>query len=442
MSPQLMRERQAEIAERHGVMLEATRRLERGIFTRAAGIEEIYRAKAEARLPREIAMTPQERAIAQAQVAGFATGYRALADVLQLMDKRFLAQAMRRVAASLGTGTPYRLGEGEIDMETIRTCGRCHRACREDDRGAPAQGRGARPGGATGLRDPGRAGDPGPLEDGARSRTAGPLRARADRALSARGGRGAARGGLRRGQRPRARAAQGPRGGGGARRGRARRPDRGGRHDELRARPGLGGAGHGRGPGPGRPHARAGERGAAGGGARDGRPDHGGAPRARAGDGPCRDGRAAWAVGRTWRRAGARPCRTGRGAVSGRARGSQRAAGAGGPAPRRSARCARGGEDRAGAAGAVGADPERRRARRAQGRPARDPGGGAARSARPDRRDESVLELSHAETGEAIFAERASALQQDKAEALARQSRLEMPRGRELSRDAGDEIGL
>ncbi|ETX13507.1 T-DNA border endonuclease [Roseivivax halodurans JCM 10272] len=123
MSPQLMREKQAEIAERHGVMLEATRRLERGIFTRAAGIEEIYRAKAEARLPREIALSPEEKAIAQAQVAGFAEGYRALADVLQVMDKRPLAQAMRRVAASLGTGTVYQLDEGEIDMETIRTVG-------------------------------------------------------------------------------------------------------------------------------------------------------------------------------------------------------------------------------------------------------------------------------------------------------------------------------
>ena len=57
MSPQLMREKQAEIAERYGVILEATTRLERGIFAKAPGIEEIYRAKAEARLPREIAMT-------------------------------------------------------------------------------------------------------------------------------------------------------------------------------------------------------------------------------------------------------------------------------------------------------------------------------------------------------------------------------------------------
>ena len=48
MSPQLMREKQAEIAEGYGVMLDATTRLERGIFEKPAGIEEIYRAKEEA----------------------------------------------------------------------------------------------------------------------------------------------------------------------------------------------------------------------------------------------------------------------------------------------------------------------------------------------------------------------------------------------------------
>ena len=123
MSPQLMREKQAEIAERYGVMLEATTRLERGIFARTAGIDEIYRAREEARRPSEIAMTAEEKAIAQAQVVGFAKDYRALADVLDAMDKRHLAQAMRRMAATLGTGTPFHLKEGDIDMETIRTVG-------------------------------------------------------------------------------------------------------------------------------------------------------------------------------------------------------------------------------------------------------------------------------------------------------------------------------
>ena len=123
MSPQLMREKQAEIAERHGVMLEATTRLERGIFEKAPGIEEIYRAKEEARLPRELTLTPQERAIAKAQVAAFAKDYRDLADVLDHMDQKHLAYVMRRMAASLGSDTPRPVTSGEIDMETIRTVG-------------------------------------------------------------------------------------------------------------------------------------------------------------------------------------------------------------------------------------------------------------------------------------------------------------------------------
>ncbi|WP_425046757.1 relaxase/mobilization nuclease domain-containing protein [Primorskyibacter sp. S87] len=129
MSPQLMREKQAEIAESYGVVLEATTRLERGIFEKAPGIEEIYRAKEEARLPREIALTGQERSIAKAQVVGFAKDYRDLADVLDRMDQKHLAYAMRRMAASLGASaplgseTPYTFTAGEIDMETIRTVG-------------------------------------------------------------------------------------------------------------------------------------------------------------------------------------------------------------------------------------------------------------------------------------------------------------------------------
>ena len=123
MSPQLMREKQAEIAETYGVILDATTRLERGIFVKAAGIEEIYRAKEVARLPREIAMTPEESAIAQAQVVGFAKDYAALADLLDRMDQRHLARAVRTMAKGLGTNTPYKFTAGEIEMENIRTVG-------------------------------------------------------------------------------------------------------------------------------------------------------------------------------------------------------------------------------------------------------------------------------------------------------------------------------
>ncbi|WP_298571458.1 relaxase/mobilization nuclease domain-containing protein [uncultured Aliiroseovarius sp.] len=123
MSPQLMREKQAEIAEGYGVMLDATTRLERGIFAKAPGIDEIYRAKEEARLPREITMTPEESAIAQAQVVGFAKDYAKLADLLDRMDQRNLARAVRAMARGLGTKTPYEFTAGEIDMKDIQTVG-------------------------------------------------------------------------------------------------------------------------------------------------------------------------------------------------------------------------------------------------------------------------------------------------------------------------------
>jgi len=123
MSPQLMREKQAEIAEGYGVMLDATTRLERGIFEKPAGLEEIYRAKEEARLPREIVMTTEESAIAQAQVVGFAKDYKALANQLDRMDQGHMARAVRGMAANLGTGTPWKFTEGEIDMKDIVTVG-------------------------------------------------------------------------------------------------------------------------------------------------------------------------------------------------------------------------------------------------------------------------------------------------------------------------------
>ncbi|WP_299305424.1 relaxase/mobilization nuclease domain-containing protein [uncultured Litoreibacter sp.] len=123
MSPQLMREKQAEIAEGYGVMLDATTRLERGIFEKPAGLAEIYRAKEEARLPREIIMTAEESAVAQAQVVGFAKDYTVFADLLDRMDQRHLARAVRGMAENLGTGTPWRFTEGEIDMKDIKTVG-------------------------------------------------------------------------------------------------------------------------------------------------------------------------------------------------------------------------------------------------------------------------------------------------------------------------------
>ena len=128
MSPQLMREKQAEIAEKNGIMLDATSRIERGIYAKPAGMEEIYAAKAEARRPQEIALTEQERAMAEAQVTTFAKDYTSMADFLDRMDQRAIGSAVRGMADAMGRGElwhgPDNTGQqGEIDMKDITTVG-------------------------------------------------------------------------------------------------------------------------------------------------------------------------------------------------------------------------------------------------------------------------------------------------------------------------------
>ncbi|KIC08868.1 endonuclease [Leisingera sp. ANG-M1] len=123
MSPQLMREKQAEIAEQYGVSLDATTRLERGIFARPAGLEEIYAAKAEGRSAREIALTPQEEAMAQAAVTDFAKEYRNVADLLNRGDRSELASSVRQMAATLDAGQAWDLEQGDFDMSGIQTVG-------------------------------------------------------------------------------------------------------------------------------------------------------------------------------------------------------------------------------------------------------------------------------------------------------------------------------
>jgi len=124
MSPQLMREKQAEIAEKHGIVLDATTRLERGIYAKPAGIEEIYAAKAEARLPREFALTAQEQAIAEAQVTAFAKEYKSMADLLDRMDQRALASSVRGMAGAMGRGEQWQgQMKGKLNMRDIQTVG-------------------------------------------------------------------------------------------------------------------------------------------------------------------------------------------------------------------------------------------------------------------------------------------------------------------------------
>lgn len=123
MSPQLMREKQAEIAETYGVALDATTRLERGIFAKSAGLEEIYAAKAEGRTAREVALTDQEAAMAEAAVIAFAKEYGDVADLLDRADKAHLASSVRRMATALADGRAWNMEQGEFDMAEIRTVG-------------------------------------------------------------------------------------------------------------------------------------------------------------------------------------------------------------------------------------------------------------------------------------------------------------------------------
>lgn len=109
----MMREKQAEIAEKHGIMLDATSRLERGIYARPVGMEEIYEAKAAARRPQEIALTEQERAMAEAQMTAFSKDYKSMADFLDRMDQRVMGSAVRVMAEAMGRGEPW-LGPNDI----------------------------------------------------------------------------------------------------------------------------------------------------------------------------------------------------------------------------------------------------------------------------------------------------------------------------------------
>jgi len=121
MSPQLMREKQAEIAETYGVALDATTRLERGIFAKPAGLEEIYAAKAEGRVASEVALTGQEKAMAQAAMVEFSKDYRDVADTLDRSDKYYLSKAVREMAKSLDAETEWKIEKEDIDMAEINT---------------------------------------------------------------------------------------------------------------------------------------------------------------------------------------------------------------------------------------------------------------------------------------------------------------------------------
>ncbi|MEM7669286.1 MAG: relaxase/mobilization nuclease domain-containing protein [Pseudomonadota bacterium] len=123
-SPQLMREKQAEIAERYGIAFDASSRLERGLFTKAAPVEEVFAAKAEGRRAVEIAMTPEEEAVAHAAMIELAPATHAIGDMVAASDKADLAASIHRLAEALEQGPGHAFEpDKEIPMSDVMTVG-------------------------------------------------------------------------------------------------------------------------------------------------------------------------------------------------------------------------------------------------------------------------------------------------------------------------------
>lgn len=123
MSPQLMREKQAEIAEDYGIALHATTRLERGLTAKPAGLAEIYAAKAEGRAVTETALSAPEADQTREVIMGFVEDYHDIGDLLDKENRTTLANAMRLMQNSISNGTEWAPKQGEIDMAEIQTVG-------------------------------------------------------------------------------------------------------------------------------------------------------------------------------------------------------------------------------------------------------------------------------------------------------------------------------
>jgi len=98
------REAMVEAAARHGLRLEATRRLDRGVITRAADVGEAHKAREEGRVPVERQRTGADLDRALAEVARNAAIYRGLAVEATRSNFRDIADALARAADVLGQG--------------------------------------------------------------------------------------------------------------------------------------------------------------------------------------------------------------------------------------------------------------------------------------------------------------------------------------------------
>ena len=98
------REAMVEAAQAHGLRLEATRRLDRGVVTKRAGIEEIYQAREEGRAPVERHRTGSDLAAALETVARSALTYRGLAAEASRSNFDDVAAALEQASTILATG--------------------------------------------------------------------------------------------------------------------------------------------------------------------------------------------------------------------------------------------------------------------------------------------------------------------------------------------------
>ncbi|KFI25389.1 MULTISPECIES: relaxase/mobilization nuclease domain-containing protein [Haematobacter] len=100
----VFREAMVEAAERHGLRLEATRRLDRGVLTRAASDVEIRKAEQEGRAPVERLRTGADLDHAIAEVARNAAIYRGLAAEASRSNFHDVAEALSRAGDVLARG--------------------------------------------------------------------------------------------------------------------------------------------------------------------------------------------------------------------------------------------------------------------------------------------------------------------------------------------------
>lgn len=98
------REAMVEVGERHGVIMEATRRIERGVMTWRAPIEEIYRAKAEGRAPNESPRTGEALAVGQRAAAISVDTMFQMADAATHLQKSAEAERLIQAASALRAG--------------------------------------------------------------------------------------------------------------------------------------------------------------------------------------------------------------------------------------------------------------------------------------------------------------------------------------------------